>query len=201
MSSTEIFYHGSCYLFDRFSLSFLGKGEGKLKFGHGIYITSSYKTAALYAAKAAKANNKNSCYVYTVEVPLITEDNHVFSCKSVNSKIVNQVETAVDETFPEEIMTQGKYFRKYLGNILTGQRSTMKKMMSKADASAENAVSEFLGKIGVVYLVWPQSQTKPDEDTNRAVLNEKDIRIVKIEQVKVDEKNKLINGSERHIKL
>jgi hypothetical protein len=201
MSSTEIFYHGSCYLFDRFSLSFLGKGEGKLKFGHGIYITSSYKTAALYAAKAAKANNKNSCYVYTVEVPLITEDNHVFSCKSVNSKIVNQVETAVDETFPEEIMTQGKYFRKYLGNILTGQRSTMKKMMSKADASAENAVSEFLGKIGVVYLVWPQSQTKPDGDTNRAVLNEKDIRIVKIEQVKVDEKNKLINGSERHIKL
>ena len=201
MSSTEIFYHGSCYLFDRFSLSFLGKGEGKLKFGHGIYITSSYKPAALYAAKAAKANNKNSCYVYTVEVPLITEDNHVFSCKSVNSKIVNQVETAVDETFPEEIMTQGKYFRKYLGNILTGQRSTMKKMMSKADASAENAVSEFLGKIGVVYLAWPQSQTKPDGDTNRAVLNEKDIRIVKIEQVKVDEKNKLINGSERHIKL
>ena len=201
MSSTEIFYHGSCYLFDRFSLSFLGKGEGKLKFGHGIYITSSYKTAALYAAMAAKANNKNSCYVYIVEVPLITEGNHISSCKSVNSKIVNQVEAAVGETFPEEIMTQGKYFRKYLGNLLIGQRSTMKKMMSKADAAAENAVSEFLRKIGVVYLAWPQSQSKPDGDTNRAVLNENDIRIVKIEQVKVDEKNKLINGSERHIKL
>ena len=201
MSSTEIFYHGSCYLFDRFSLSFLGKGEGKLKFGHGIYITSSYKTAALYAAKAAKANNKNSCYVYIVEVPLITEGNHISSCKSVNSKMVNQVEAAVGETFPEEIMTQGKYFRKYLGNLLIGQRSTMKKMMSKADAAAENAVSEFLRKIGVVYLAWPQSQSKPDGDTNRAVLNENDIRIVKIEQVKVDEKNKLINGSERHIKL
>ena len=77
----------------------------------------------------------------------------------------------------------------------------MKKMMSKADAIAENAVSEFLNKIGVVYLVWPQSQTKPDGDTNRAVLNENDIRIVKIEQVEVDEKNGLIEGSEIPIKL
>lgn len=199
-NTAEIFYHGTCHLFDRFSLSFLGEGEGKSKFGHGIYITSSYKTAALYAAKAAKANDKSLCYVYTVEVPVITEDNHIFSCKQVNSKIVNRVETAVGETFAEEVTTLGKYFRKYLGNLLTGQRSTMKKMMSKADAIAENAVSEFLNKIGVVYLVWPQSQTKPDGDTNRAVLNENVIRIVKIEQVEVDEKNRLIEGSEIPIK-
>ena len=58
MTNTEIFYHGTCYIFDKFSLSFLGSGEGKSKFGQGIYITSSYKTAALYAAKAAKANGK-----------------------------------------------------------------------------------------------------------------------------------------------
>jgi hypothetical protein len=201
MSSTEIFYHGTCHLFDKFSLSFLGEGEGKSKFGQGIYITSSYRTAALYAAKAAKANNKNSCYVYTVEVPLIADDNHIFSCKPVNSKIVSRAEKSIGENIPEEVTTQGKYFRKYLGNLLTGQRSTMKKMMGKADASAENAVSEFLTKIGVVYLAWPQSQTKPDGNTNRAVLNENDIRIVKIEQVEVDEKNKLIEGSEIPIKL
>lgn len=201
MSSTEIFYHGTCHLFDKFSLSFLGEGEGKSKFGQGIYITSSYRTAALYAAKAAKANNKNSCYVYTVEVPLIADDNHIFSCKPVNSKIVSRAEKSIGENIPEEVTTQGKYFRKYLGNLLTGQRSTMKKMMGKADASAENAVSEFLTKIGVVYLAWPQSQTKPDGNTNRAVLNENDIRIVKIEQVEVDEKNKLIEGLEIPIKL
>jgi hypothetical protein len=201
MSSTEIFYHGTCHLFDKFSLSFLGEGEGKSKFGQGIYITSSYRTAALYAAKAAKANNKNSCYVYTVEVPLIADDNHIFSCKPVNSKIVSRAEKSIGENIPEEVTTQGKYFRKYLGNLLTRQRSTMKKMMGKADASAENAVSEFLTKIGVVYLAWPQSQTKPDGNTNRAVLNENDICIVKIEQVEVDEKNKLIEGSEIPIKL
>ena len=201
MNNTEVFFHGSCHLFDKFSSAFLGAGEGKSKFGHGLYITSSYKTAALYAAKAAKANGKDSCYVYTVEVPAFTNDNHIFSCKQVNKEIVSRAEKAVDETIPEAVTTTGKYFRKYLGNLLTGQCSTMKKMMSKADAIAENAVSEFLNKIGVVYLVWPQSQTKPNGDTNRAVLNENDIRIVKIEQVEVDEKNGLIEGSEIPIKL
>ena len=201
MASTEILYHGSCYLFDKFSLEFLGSGEGKSKFGHGIYITSSYKTAALYAAKAAKANGKDSCYVYTVEVPLLTEDNHIFSCKPVNADVAQLAEKAIGEAIPDEVKSAGKLFRKYLGNLLTGQRSTIKKMMSKADSTAESAVAEFLNKIDVVNLAWPQSQTKPDGDTNRAVLNENDIRIVKVEQVDVDEKNNLIEGSERVITL
>ena len=201
MNNIETFFHGSCHLFDKFSLSFLGAGEGKSKFGHGIYITSSYKTAALYAAKAAKANGKESCYVYTVEVPLLTEDNHIFSCKPVNADVAQRAEKAIGEAIPDEVKSAGKLFRKFLGNLLTGQRSTIKKMMSKADSAAESAVAEFLNKIGVIYLAWPQSQAKPDGDTNRAVLNANDICIVKIEQVEVDAKNKLIEGSERAISL
>ena len=201
MQHTETFYHGTCYLFDKFSLSFLGSGEGKSKFGQGIYITSSYKTAALYASKAAKANGKECCSVYTVEVPILTENNHIFSCKPVNKEVVVRVEKAIDQTIPEEVKSAGKLFRKYLGNLLTGQLGTVKKMMGKADSVAENAVSQFLNTIGVVYLAWPQSQTKPDGETNRAVLNENDIRIIKVEQVLVDEKNKLIENSEKLIQL
>lgn len=201
MVSTEIFYHGSCYLFDKFSSAFIGLGEGKSKFGYGIYITSSYKTAALYASKAAKANGKESCYVYTVEVPLLTDDNHIFSCKPINADVVSRVEKEIGEVIPDEVKTAGKLFRKYLGNLLTGQRTTIKKMMSKADGVAESAVAQFLNKIGIVYLAWPLSQTKPDGDTNRAVLNATDISIVKIEQVEIDAKNKLIEGTEREITL
>lgn len=102
---------------------------------------------------------------------------------------------------PDEVKTAGKLFRKYLGNLLTGQQTTIKKMMGKADAVAEHAVSEFLNKVGVVYLAWPQSQTKPDGDTNRALLNEHDIHIVKIEQVEVNEKNIFIEGSAKLITL
>lgn len=201
MKATETLYHGSCYLFDKFSLEFLGSGEGKSKFGQGIYITSSYKTAALYASKAAKANDKECRYVYTVKVPMLTEDNHIFSCKAVNSDIVARVEKAIGESIPEEVKCAGKYFRKYIGNLLTGQRSTVKKMITKADTAAENAVSQFLNSVDVIYLAWPQSQTNPDGETNRAVLNADDIKIIKIEQVEVDEKNRLIEGSQRLITL
>ena len=195
MQLTETFYHGTCNLFDKFSLSFLGSREGKSKFGQGIYITSSYKTAALYAAKAAKANGKKCYYVYTVEVPVLTENNHIFSCKPVNQEVINRVEKEIGQTIPEEVKSAGKLFRKYLGNLLTGQLGTIKKMMGKADSVAEKTVSQFLNSVDIVYLAWPQSQTKPEGDTNRAVLNEEDIRIIKIEQVEVDEKNKLIENS------
>lgn len=195
----EIFYHGTYRLFKEFSLSHLGEGEGKSKFGQGIYLTSSYVTAALYASKAAKTNGVDTCYVYTVEVPEITEDNHVFSCKPVNSCVVERAEAAINESIPEEAKSAGKFFRKYLGNLLTGRRGTVKKMIGNADDAAENTVVKFLDSIGVVYLVYPHAQTKPDGDTNRAALNEKHIRIVKIEQVDVDEKNKLIPGSQKEI--
>ena len=201
MKTTETLYHGTCYLFDKFSLSFLGSGEGKSKFGHGIYITSSYKTAALYASKAAKANGKECCYVYTIEVPMLNNDNHIFSCKAVNPSVVDRVEKVIGEAIPDEVKRAGKYFRKYLGNLLIGQRATVKQMMAKADAAAENAVSQFLNSVGVIYLAWPQSQAKPDGETNRALLNEKEIKILKIEQVECDDKNKLIEDSKKLIQL
>ena len=201
MKTTETLYHGSCHLFDKFSISFLGSGEGKSKFGHGIYITSSYKTAALYASKAAKANGKECCYVYTIEVPMLSNDNHIFSCKAVNASVVDRVEKVIGEAIPDEVKSAGKYFRKYLGNLLIGQRTTVKKMMVKANATAENAVSQVLKSVGVIYLAWPQSQAKPDGETNRALLNEKEIKILKIEQVECDDKNELIEDSKKLIQL
>ena len=201
MKTTETLYHGSCHLFDKFSLSFLGSGEGKSKFGHGIYITSSYKTAVLYASKAAKANGKECCYVYTIEVPMLNNDNHIFSCKAINASVVDRIEKVIGEAIPDEVKRAGKYFRKYLGNLLIGQRATVKQMMAKADATAENAVSQFLNSVGVIYLAWPQSQAKPDGETNRALLNEKEIKILKIEQVECDDKNKLIEDSKKLIQL
>ena len=128
-------------------------------------------------------------------MPVLTENNHIFSCKPVNQEVINRVEKEIGQTIPEEVKSAGKLFRKYLGNLLTGQLGTMKKMMGKADSVAEKTVSQFLNSVDIVYLAWPQSQTKPEGDTNRAVLNEEDIRIIKIEQVEVDEKNKLIEKS------
>jgi hypothetical protein len=104
-------------------------------------------------------------------------------------------------TLPQEAKVSGKCFRKYIGNVLTGKKATLKQMLDKADAPAENAASRFLDEIGLIYLAWPQAQTKPDGDTNRAVLNASNVRIIKVEQVQVNEKNKLIQGSQKEIEL
>ena len=196
----EVFYHGTCRLFDSFDPNRLGSGEGKSKFGHGIYITSSYETAALYASKVAKCHGSDCKYVYTLEVPNLTDDNHVFSCKPVNPKVAERLETALGETIPEEAKSLGKFFRKYIGNVLVGNRKTIKQMTGSASSEAEDAVTKFLNENDVIFLAWPQAQTKPDGDTNRAVLNAECIKILKIEQVQTNDKNKLIKGSETLLK-
>ena len=132
---------------------------------------------------------------------MLNNDNHIFSCKAVNASVVDRVEKVIGEAVPDEVKSAGKYFRKYLGNLLIGQRTTVKMMMAKADATAENAVSQFLKSVGVIYLAWPQSQAKPDGETNRALVNEKEIKILKIEQVECDDKNKLIEDSKKLIQL
>lgn len=192
----EVFYHGTCRLFDTFDPNRLGSGEGKSKFGHGIYITSSYTSAALYASKVAKCHGSDCKYVYTLEVPDLTDDNHLFSCKPVNTKVAERMEKALGETIPGDAKSMGKFFRKYIGNLLIGNRKTIKQMTGSASYEAEDAVTKFLNDNGVIFLAWPQAQTKPDGDTNRAVLNAECIRVVKVEQVQTDDKNKLIKGSE-----
>ena len=196
----ETFYHGTYRLFDHFDIAHLGEGEGKSKFGQGIYITSSYPTAALYAAKAGKANGVDTFYVYTLEVPDLTEDNHLFSCKPVNSDIAKRVEKALGMKIPEEVKEAGKLFRKYVGNLKTGKTDSIKQMMGKADAKAENAASTLLRDLGIIFLAWPQAQTNPNGDTNRAVLDSTCIKIVRIDQVQVGAKNKLILDSITEVK-
>ena len=196
----EVFYHGTCRLFNSFDPNRLGSGEGKSKFGHGIYITSSYETAALYASKVAKCHGSDCKYVYTLEVPDLTDNNHVFSCKPVNPIVAERLQTALGETIPEEAKSLGKFFRKYIGNVLIGNRKTIKQMTGSASSEAEDAVTKFLNENGVIFLAWPQAQTKPDGDTNRAVLDAECIKILKIEQVQTNDKNKLIKGSETLVK-
>ena len=186
-------------MFKNFSLEYIGEGEGKSKFGQGVYITSSYASAALYAAKAGKANGVEMFYVYTVEVPELTAGNNVFSCKPVTEEVRVRIENVLGEQIPTEAIAAGKLFRKYVGNLLTNQKGTIKQMIGKANDIAERTVSKFFKDNGIIYLAWPQAHTKPDGDTNRAVLDEECIRIVKIEQVCVDAKNRLIEGSQIEI--
>ena len=197
------FYHGSsAEPFDRFSLDHALEGDGKVKFGWGVYVTEKYSTAAHYAFNKHRPENKDF-YVYTVEIPDRTPDNCLSLLKGVPvaESIVNRVEAKLGETIPAEAKVEGIPFRKYLANKLTGEDKPVKKMIDKATVEGEKAASELLSSLGVDLIEWPYNWQKPEAEKNMAILDDRNVRIVRIEKVELDQKgHQLIEGSKQIIK-
>ena len=197
------FYHGSsAEPFDRFSLDHALEGDGKVKFGWGVYVTEKYSTAAHYAFNKHRPENKDF-YVYTVDIPDRTPDNCLSLLKGipVTESIVKRVEAKLGETVPEEAKVEGIPFRKYLANKLTGEDKPVKKMIDKATVEGEKAASEFLSSLGVDLIEWPYNWQKPEAEKNMAVLDDRNVRIIRIEKVELDPKgHQLIEGSWQVIK-
>ena len=198
-----IFYHGSSVLFDAFDLSHAREGDGKGKFGFGVYVTEEYASAAHYAHNKKRPENTDY-YVYTVEIPEKTEDNclTLFKRVPVPASIVKRTEAKLGETFPPEAKAEGIPFRKYLANVLTNNRKTVKQMTDMAAFEAEKAASAFLLSIGVELIEWPQGSWVKPKKSNMAVLDDAKVRILRIDKVDLDPKKKfsLVKGSERLVK-
>lgn len=194
-------YHGSSVLFDTFDLGHALEGDGKAKFGYGVYVTSSYKSAAHYAFNKRRPENKDY-YVYTLEIPDRTDDNCLSLLKGVrvNDDILDRCQNKLSEFFIYEAIVEGTPFRKYLANRLLGLHDTPKKMTSKTTVDGEKMASEFLLSIGVELIAWPFSWTKPEGDKNYAVLDDRKVTIKCIDKVELDDKKQLIPGSEIRIK-
>ena len=197
-----IFYHGSSVLFDSFSLDHALSGDGKAKFGYGAYVTDSFSSAAHYAFNKKRPENQ-TFYVYTMEVPDIDKVNWLplFKRVPVPASVVARTERKLGISLPEEAKAEGIPFRKYLGNWLTGQRSTVRQMTSTKTLEGEKAASAFLLSIGVELIVWPVDWKKPDGLKDIAVLDDAKIRLLRVDQVDLTpDKHALIPGSERLIK-
>ena len=197
-----IFYHGSSVLFDSFSLAHALEGDGKVKFGYGVYVTEKYESAAHYAFNKKRPENTDY-YVYTVEIPDRTADNCLPLMKGVPvpASIVGRTEAKLGETLPPEAKVEGIPFRKYLANLLAGDRKSVRQMTDKASVEAEKAASEFLLGIGVELIEWPYTWAKPDAEKNMAVLDDAKVRTVRIDKVELDPKgHHLVEGSAKLIK-
>ena len=181
----ETYYHGSHALFDRFDLDHALEGDGKVKFGYGVYVTSKYTSAAHYSG----ANpNSTDHYVYTVEIPERTATNCIAFKEPVHPTILAATEARLGESVPEKYLQDaGKEFRKFLAMKLTGQK--------KVTLEGEKAATAFLLSIGVELIEWPYNWKNPALGTNRAVLDDSMVRIVRIDSIKLDDKKKLIEDS------
>jgi len=182
----QTFYHGSPVLFQKFDLAHALEGDGKVKFGYGVYITSQYKSAAHYAGSNP---NATQYYVYTVEVPDMKEDNYIAFKEPVKPSILKRAAQKMGEPIPEKFTLDGKDFRKFLAKKLTG----------KVDLEGEKAASAFLTSIGVDFIVWPYNWKNPALGTNMAVLDDSKVIIKSIDQVELDNKKQLIEGSQQPV--
>ena len=173
-------FHGSPFLFEKFDLSGAGEGTG-IKFGFGVYLTE-VEASAVHYSQPRNLEFMPEHYLYTVEIPVLTEDNHLTSATPVPSIIIDKVEEKLGTAAPEKVKAQGKEFRKWVGMTLTGGK--------KAGFAEEKAAAEFLNSIGVLYNVWPTAQTKPDGPKNIAVFDAANVRIVKREKIEIENKCK-----------
>lgn len=172
-------FHGSPFLFDHFDLSGAGEGTG-IKFGFGVYLTES-EASAVHYSQPRNLDLMPEHYLYTVEIPDLTDDNHLTSALPVSSNII-KVEAKLGIAAPEKVKAQGKEFRKWVGMTLTG--------VKKNDFASEKAAAEFLNSLGVLYNVWPTAQTKPDGPKNIAVFDAANVKIVKRERIGIELKSK-----------
>lgn len=179
-------YHGSPVLFDRFDLSKAGDGTG-IKFGFGVYLTEVEASAVHYSQPrnhslqlGGDGGGLPDHYLYTVEIPELTEDNHLVSAKPVSPIIIDKVEEKLGVKAPEKVKAQGKEFRKWVGKTITGAK--------KACFAEEKAAAELLNSVGVLYNVWPQAQGKPNGPKNIAVFDDANVHIVKREHIDVEAK-------------
>lgn len=196
-----IVYHGSSVLFESFDLEHALEGDGKAKFGFGVYVTSSYKSAAHYAFNKKRPENKDY-YVYTLEIPERISDNCLTLLKgvAVDESIVKRCEGKLGTVIPEEALVEGTPFRKYIANVLLGIKDKPNKMIAKTTVEGEKLASQFLLSIGVELIEWPFTWTKPEGDKNYAVLDDRKVKVVCIDKVELDDKKQLIPGSEQRIK-
>jgi hypothetical protein len=175
-----IYFHGSPSLFDRFSLDKSGEGTG-IKFGYGIYLTE-VEASAVHYSQPRNLDLTPEHYLYSVNIPELTSDNHLVSARPVDKHIISRVEQELHISVPTEMTKAGKDFRKFVGCFLTGNK--------KSGFEEERRAAEFFDRIGVLYNVWPTAQTVPDGPKNICVFNPAHITIVKTEQIEIENKNK-----------
>jgi hypothetical protein len=192
------FYHGTSVLFKHFDNDHTLEGDGKIKHGAGIYLTTGYKRAAHYSGKKPGATDY---YVYTVEIPDLTSDNCIGFKEAVNPSIIQRAEKELKESIPHEVTMDGKLFRKHIAMKLAG-----KKKNEKLTVDDEIAAADFLVKIGVLYNKVPYIWKKPFIHYDVIVMKADVMRIAKLVKVTLafDKKTKnleLVEGSEIEIPL
>jgi len=188
----QTFYHGTSKLFKQFDpKGTIGTGEGKSKFGWGVYLAAKYDSAVLYSGKGGGFMAPDH-YVYTVEIPDITPDTYLIQCMPVPAWIVEAFEAEIAPLGEkrDEITAWGLDFRKEMeAGIYAKHHDGIRPKTEAEVAEGQALAAEWMMAHGLIGTCWPQGKW-PDKGEGRqpkeyklAVFDGADIHIAKIERV------------------
>jgi hypothetical protein len=170
-----------------FELSNVLEGTGKIKFGYGVYFTSSYKSAAHYSAVDGVKH-----YVYTVKIPKLTENNFIAFKQKVPQHLIESAQVLTGKPLTNKIISDGKGFRKYM----------VKFFDNKNLLNGEKLTSQWLSNQGIDYIIWPYNwKIGYTGETNRCLLDVNKIIITQIDEISLDEKKQLKEIIQTNIKF
>lgn len=181
-----ILYHGSHKQFEQFDLDCALTGNKKVKFGYGIYLSSSFRSAAHYSYREDMEHR----YIYEVEIPELNDDNSLEFKTKVSRSIIERAKERLNRGIPIKAMDDGKCFRLFIASLFKDDGAI----------EAERNASLFLDSIGVIGIRWPYCWKNPALGFNVAVFNAEYIRIRNLFEVQLDSKRQLIDGSENILK-
>ena len=186
---TELYYHGSPACFDAFDLSHVLTGHGDIKFGYGVYLTSSERRASGYSSRKGKGKKGGEetapvkdMYVYTCEVPAATPDNHLGFHDPIHPDIIVRLEAKLGRKLPEEWLVNGKEL--YNGMV---KEKTLKKNGGLSKDEARKVISELLDSIGVIFMTWPINWKRYEDGMDRCYYSERYVKIVKREHITLEQ--------------
>lgn len=136
-------FHGSPYCFKYFQFRAQSEKDG-IRLGYPIFLTNCEPLAAMYSDKKGGPRSKHH-YLYTVQIPDLTPDNHFFLDGSVSQSIIKRAEEYFHTTIPAEATVTGKAFKDWLES-LGEKRRTLEERKRRAVC--------LLKRFGVVAIAW-----------------------------------------------
>lgn len=194
----KTYYHGTSKLFKEFRpLDTIGTGEGKSKFGWGIYLTSIYATAVLYSGKGPGRQAADH-YIYSVDIPdpETNPDRYFILHKAVPQGLIELFEKEIGHITDPNVTAWGNDFRNELEIKLYSKEYGRKPKDKAEKGESQKLAADWLYNHGIIGLIWPQGswpkkgETKVVDKFNIAMFNREDTHICKIERVDVEFKAK-----------
>lgn len=128
----RIFYHGSAYTFDKFDMSKVGSGDGKNKYGFGLYFSDNEDTARYYFRELGIGKQKKTAKIYSVRLKNvddyvgwedeISDDLLQKVIKKLNSKMLYEDAEEIERENNEYGLWSFRSLYEHLSVILDGQK-------------------------------------------------------------------------------